>query len=180
MADASKFAEQAKNTFSDKNADFSKAEADFKTTNTLVVPAEYIEALKAYKNFDDLSEAGNKKREEAEQRLKAMNDRLVGLNKFNSNANDNGITLTLGSLTDEQKMELNFFANDLLNQIREAFGTSKVTISQGAVNFADKVADRYVSDDWDWDKVISEGHDKEAIKELARKMDYLRGNSMKI
>ena len=175
LADASKVAEQAKNTLSDKKADFSKAEADFKTTNTLVVPAEYIEALKAYKNFDDLSEAGNKKREEAEQRLKAMNDRLVGLNKFNSNANDNGITLTLGSLTDEQKMELNFFANDLLNQIREAFGTSKVTISQGAVNFADKVADRYVSDDWDWDKVISEGHDKEAIKELARKNGLFEG-----
>ena len=103
-----------------------------------------------------------------------MNSRLVGLNKFNSNANDKGITLTLGSLTDEQKMELNFFANDLLNQIREAFGTSKVTISKGAMNFADEVADRYVSDNWDWDKVISEGHDKEAIKELARKMDYLR------
>ena len=175
LADASKVAEQAKNTLSDKKADFSKAEADFKITNTLVVPAEYIEALKAYKNFDDLSEAGNKKREEAEQHLKAMNDRLVGLNKFNSNANDNGITLTLGSLTDEQKMELNFFANDLLNQIREAFGTSKVTISQGAVNFADKVADRYVSDDWDWDKVISEGHDKEAIKELARKNGLFEG-----
>lgn len=166
---------EAKNVLADKKADFSKAEADLKATNTLVVPAEYIEALKAYKNFDDLSEAGDKKREEAEQRLKAMNDRLVGLNKFNSNANDNGITLTLGSLTDEQKMELNFFANDLLNQIREAFGTSKVTISKGAVNFADEISDRYVSDNWDWDKVISEGHDKEAIKELARKNGLFEG-----
>lgn len=165
----------AKNVLADKKADFSKAEADFNATNTLVVPAEYIEALKAYKNFDDLSEAGNKKREEAEQRLKAMNSRLVGLNKFNSNANDKGITLTLGSLTDEQKMELNFFANDLLNQIREAFGTSKVTISKGAMNFADEVSDRYVSDNWDWDKVISEGHDKEAIKELARKNGLFEG-----
>lgn len=166
---------EAKNVLADKKADFSKAEADFNATNTLVVPAEYIEALKAYKNFDDLSEAGDKKREEAEQRLKAMNSRLVGLNKFNSNANDKGVTLTLGSLTDEQKMELNFFANDLLNQIREAFGTSKVTISKGAVNFADEVADRYVSDNWDWDKVISEGHDKEAIKELARKNGLFEG-----
>lgn len=166
---------EAKNVLDGKKADFSKAEVDRNATNTLVVPAEYIEALKAYKNFDDLSEAGDKKREEAEQRLKAMNDKLVGLNKFNSNANDNGITLTLGSLTDEQKMELNFFANDLLNQIREAFGTSKVTISKGAVNFADEVADRYVSDDWDWDKVISEGHDKEAIKELARKNGLFEG-----
>ena len=166
---------EAKNVLADKKADFSKAEADLNATNTLVVPAEYIEALKAYKNFDDLSEAGDKKREEAEQRLKAMNDKLVGLNKFNSNANDNGITLTLGSLTDEQKMELNFFANDLLNQIREAFGTSKVTISKGAVNFADEVADRYVADNWDWDKVISEGHDKEAIKELARKNGLFEG-----
>lgn len=165
----------AKSVLADKKADFSKAEADFNATNTLVVPAEYIEALKAYKNFDDLSEAGDKKREEAEQRLKAMNSRLAELNKFNSNANDNGITLTLGSLTDEQKMELNFFANDLLNQIREAFGTSKVTISRGAANFADEVADRYVADDWDWDKVVSEGHDKEAIKELARENGLLEG-----
>ena len=165
----------AKNILADKKADFSKAEADLNATNTLVVPAEYIEALKAYKNFDDLSEAGDKKREEAEQRLKAMNSRLVGLNKFNSNANDKGVTLTLGSLTDEQKMELNFFANDLLNQIREAFGTSKVTISKGAMDFADEVSDRYVSDNWDWDKVISEGHDKEAIKELARKNGLFEG-----
>ena len=166
---------EAKNVLADKKADFSKAEADLNATNTLVVPAEYIEALKAYKNFDDLSEAGDKKREEAEQRLKAMNSRLVGLNKFNSNANDKGVTLTLGSLTDEQKMELNFFANDLLNQIREAFGTSKVTISKGAMDFADEVSDRYVSDNWDWDKVISEGHDKEAIKELARKNGLFEG-----
>ena len=175
LREASEKAEQTSTTLAEKQADFTKAEADFKATNTLVVPAEYIEALKAYKNFDDLSEAGDKKREEAEQRLKAMNDKLVGLNKFNSNANDKGITLTLGSLTDEQKMELNFFANDLLNQIREAFGTNKVTISKGAVNFADEVADRYVADNWDWDKVISEGHDKEAIKELARKNGLFEG-----
>ena len=175
LGEASEKAEQTSTKLAEKQADFTKAEADFKATNTLVVPAEYIEALKAYKNFDDLSEAGDKKREEAEQRLKAMNDKLVGLNKFNSNANDNGITLTLGSLTDEQKQELNFFANDLLNQVRKAFGTNKVTISKGAMNFADEISERYVADNWDWDKVISEGHDKEAIKELARKNGLFEG-----
>ena len=98
-----------------------------------------------------------------------MNSELVSLNKFNSNTNDNGITLTLDALTEEQKQELNFFANDLLNQIREAFGTNKVAISKGAMNFADEISKRYVADNWDWDKVVSEGHDKEAIKRISTK-----------
>lgn len=175
LADASKVAEQAKNTLADKKVEFSKAEADFKATNTIVVPAKYIEALKAYKNYEDLSEEGNKKRSEAEQQLKAMNSEMASLNKFNSNSNDNGITLTLGSLTDEQKAELTFFANDLLNQIREAFGTNKVVISKGAMKFADEVADRYVADNWDWDKVISEGHDEAGIEDLAGKNGLFEG-----
>ena len=70
---------------------------------------------------------------------------------------------------------MNFFANDLLNQIRKAFGTNKVTISKGAMNFADEISERYVADNWDWDKVISEGHDKKAIKELARKNGLFEG-----
>ena len=175
LADASKVAEQAKNTLADKKVEFSKAEADFKATNTIVVPAKYIEALKAYKNYEDLSKEGNKKRSEAEQQLKAMNSEMASLNKFNSNSNDNGITLTLGSLTDEQKAELTFFANDLLNQIREAFGTNKVVISKGAMKFADEVADRYVADNWDWDKVISEGHDEAGIEDLAGKNGLFEG-----
>lgn len=175
LADASKVAEQAKNTLADKKVEFSKAEADFKATNTIVVPAKYIEALKAYKNYEDLSEEGNKKRSEAEQQLKAMNSEMASLNKFNSNSNDNGITLTLGSLTDEQKAELTFFANDLLNQIREAFGTNKVVISKGAMKFADEVADRYVADNWDWDKVVSEGHDEAGIEDLAGKNGLFEG-----
>ena len=175
LTDASKIAEQAKNTLADKKVEFSKAEADFKATNTIVVPAKYIEALKAYKNYEDLSEEGDKKRAEAGQQLKAMNNEMASLNKFNSNSNDNGITLTLGSLTDEQKMELTFFANDLLNQIREAFGTNKVVVSKGAMKFADEVADRYVADNWDWDKVISEGHDEAGIEELAGKNGLFEG-----
>ena len=175
LADASKVAEQAKNTLADKKVEFSKAEADFKATNTIVVPAKYIEALKAYKNYEDLSEEGDKKRAEAEKQLKAMNSEMASLNKFNSNSNDNEITLSLGSLTDEQKMELTFFANDLLNQIREAFGTNKVVISKGAMKFADEVANRYVADNWDWDKVISEGHDEAGIEELAGKNGLFEG-----
>lgn len=175
LVDASKVAEQSKNTLADKKVEFSKAEADFKATNTIVVPAKYIEALKAYKNYEDLSEEGDKKRAEAGQQLKAMNNEMASLNKFNSNSNDNGITLTLGSLTDEQKMELTFFANDLLNQIREAFGTNKVVVSKGAMKFADEVADRYVADNWDWDKVISEGHDEAGIEELAGKNGLFEG-----
>ena len=175
LTDASKIAEQAKKTKEEKKVEFSKAEADFKATNTIVVPAKYIEALKAYKNYEDLSEEGDKKRAEAGQQLKAMNNEMASLNKFNSNSNDNGITLTLGSLTDEQKMELTFFANDLLNQIREAFGTNKVVVSKGAMKFADEVADRYVADNWDWDKVISEGHDEAGIEELAGKNGLFEG-----
>ena len=175
LVDASKVAEQSKNTLADKKVEFSKAEADFKATNTIVVPAKYIEALKAYKNYEDLSEEGDKKRAEAGQQLKVMNNEMASLNKFNSNSNDNGITLTLGSLTDEQKMELTFFANDLLNQIREAFGTNKVVVSKGAMKFADEVADRYVADNWDWDKVISDGHDEAGIEELAGKNGLFEG-----
>ena len=61
-------------------------------------------------------------------------------------------------------MELAFFANDLLNQVRQRFGTNKTVVSKGMLDVAKKVTDGYVSDNWKF----GAGHDKKVINDVAR------------
>ena len=87
------------------------------------------------------------------------------MNKFKGNASDKAISVDANNLTTEQMTELSLFASDLLNQIRERFGTPKTVVTKGMIRVADEVTDGYVSDNWEFGK----GHDSKAVNNVARK-----------
>lgn len=169
LTDATSKAEQTQTALEKAQDIFTVAEANYKSINTFQVTDEYVNALKSYVNnpYDILVERDKWKehREKVESILKSVNQENLNLNKFKGNANDKAISVDANNLTTEQMTELSLFASDLLNQIRERFGTPKTVVTKGMVQVADEVTDGYVADDWGFGK----GHDNKAINNVARK-----------
>ena len=165
---ASETANQTQSALKQAQSDFSDAEAKYNSINTLQISDSYVEALKSYVNnpYSILEqEALWDKHNAAQQRkLEQVNQENVELNQFKSNKKDQQISVDPNNLTKEQQMELAFFANDLLNQVRQRFGTNKTVVSKGMLEVAKKVADGYVSDNWKF----GAGHDKKVINDVAR------------
>ena len=168
LSKAQETANQTQSALKQAQSDFSDAEASYNSINTLQISDSYVEALKSYVNnpYNILEqEALWDKHNAAQQRkLEQVNQENVELNKFKSNKKDQQISVDPNHLTKEQQMELAFFANDLLNQVRQRFGTTKTVVSQGMLEVAKKVTDGYVSDNWKF----GAGHDKKVINDVAR------------
>lgn len=169
LTDATSKAERTQTALEKAQDTFTVAEASYKSINTFQVTDEYVNALKSYVNnpYDILDERDKWKehREKVESILKSVNQENLNLNKFKGNVNDKAISVDANNLTTEQMTELSLFASDLLNQIRERFGTPKTVVTKGMVQVADEVTDGYVADDWGFGK----GHDNKAVNNVARK-----------
>ena len=169
LTDATNKADQTQTALEKAQDTFTVAEASYKSINTFQVTDEYVNALKSYVNnpYDILDERDKWKehREKVESILKSVNQENLNLNKFKGNVNDKAISVDANNLTTEQMTELSLFASDLLNQIRERFGTPKTIVTKGMLQVADEVTDGYVADDWRFGK----GHDNKAINNVARK-----------
>ena len=169
LTNATNKANQTQTALDKAQTNFSKAESNYKSINTFQVTDEYVSALKSYVNnpYNILDDSAKWKehREKVESILKSVNQENLNLNKFKGNANDKAISVDANNLTTEQMTELSLFASDLLNQIRERFGTPKTVVTKGMVKVADEVTDGYVADDWGFGK----GHDSKAVNNVARK-----------
>ena len=169
LTNATNKANQTQTALDKAQTNFSKAESNYKSINTFQVTDEYVSALKSYVNnpYSILDEPAKweEHREKVESILKSVNQENLNLNKFKGNANDKAISVDANNLTTEQMTELSLFASDLLNQIRERFGTPKTVVTKGMVQVADEVTDGYVADNWEFGK----GHDSKAINNVARK-----------
>ena len=169
LTNATNKASQTQAKLNQAQTNFSKAESNYKAINTFQVTDDYVNALKSYVNnpyniLDD-SAKWEEHREKVESILKSVNQENLNLNKFKGNANDKVISVDANNLTTEQMTELSLFASDLLNQIRERFGTPKTVVTKGMVKVADEVTDGYVADGWEYGK----GHDSKAVNNVARK-----------
>ena len=169
LTNATNKASQTQAKLNQAQTNFSKAESNYKAINTFQVTDDYVNALKSYVNnpYNILDDSAKWKehREKVESILKSVNQENLNLNKFKGNANDKAISVDANNLTTEQMTELSLFASDLLNQIRERFGTPKTVVTKGMVKVADEVTDGYVADDWGFGK----GHDSKAVNNVARK-----------
>ncbi|MDN5025140.1 SEC10/PgrA surface exclusion domain-containing protein [Streptococcus sp. SO4] len=169
LTDATKKADQTQTALEKAQDTFTVAEASYKSINTFQVTDEYVNALKSYVNnpYDILDERDKWKehREKVESILKSVNQENLNLNKFKGNVNDKAISVDANNLTTEQMTELSLFASDLLNQIRERFGTPRTVVTKGMLQVADEVTDGYVADNWGFGK----GHDSKAVNNVARK-----------
>ena len=169
LTNATNKASQTQTALDQAQDTFTRAESSYKSINTFQVTDDYVNALKSYVNnpYNILNERAKWKehREKVESILKSVNQENLNLNKFKGNANDKAISVDANNLTTEQMTELSLFASDLLNQIRERFGTPKTVVTKGMLQVADEVTDGYVADNWEFGK----GHDSKAINNVARK-----------
>lgn len=169
LTDATNKADQTQTALEKAQDTFTLAEGSYKSINTFQVTDDYVNALKSYVNnphniLDDRAK-WKEHREKVESILKSVNQENWDLNKFKGNVNDKAIIVDANNLTTEQMTELSLFASDLLNQIRERFGTPKTVVTKGMLQVADEVTDGYVADGWEYGK----GHDSKAVNNVARK-----------
>lgn len=169
LTDTTSKAERTQTALEKAQDAFALAEASYKSINTFQVTDEYVNSLKSYVNnpYDILHEPAKweEHRKKVESILESVNQENLNLNKFKGNANDKAINVDANNLTTEQMTELSLFASDLLNQIRERFGTPKTVVTKGMLQVADEVTDGYVADVWGFGK----GHDSKVVNNVARK-----------
>ncbi|WP_421367007.1 SEC10/PgrA surface exclusion domain-containing protein [Streptococcus suis] len=151
---------------------FQEAETDKNSINTITLSSEYITALRDYAlNYTE-------KGAEATAILKALSPALKTSNQFKANANDSQTTYAVNELPAEVRQELSWFASELINQVRQAFGTANVVVTDQALEFADMVTDGYVTDNWSRSDVLTIGHDAKAINKAANQFGLATTNSV--
>ena len=148
---------------------FTLAEGNYKAINTIQLTDAYVAALKDYaiNPYHSVKQEAQWQAhyDKAVKTLTAEQKPNINANSFKSNANDKATKVDANNLTTEQMTELSLYASDLLNQIRERFGTPKTVVTKGMVKVADEVTDGYVDDGWEYGK----GHDNKAVNNVARK-----------
>ena len=169
LVDATSKAERTQTALEKAQDIFTVAEAGYKAINTIQLTDAYVNALKDYATnpYHPVTQEAQWQAhyDNAVKTLTAEQKPNISLNSFKSNVNDKAISVDANNLTTEQMTELSLFASDLLNQIRERFGTPKTVVTKGMVQVADEVTDGYVADDWGFGK----GHDSKAVNNVARK-----------
>ena len=169
LTGATNKAEQTQTALEQAQDTFTLAEGNYKAINTIQLTDAYVAALKDYaiNPYHSVKQEAQWQAhyDKAVKTLTAEQKPNINLNSFKSNVNDKAISVDANNLTTEQMTELSLFASDLLNQIRERFGTPKTVVTKGMIQVADEVTDGYVADDWGFGK----GHDNKAVNNVARK-----------
>ena len=146
----------------------------YSNKNTIKVSREYATALKTYFNSNvKKNEKGeyvpvvsDEEEEQAKKVLISESQKLKQsqLDNFISDPADELDNYELNNLPKEILVELNYYALDLMNQIRRQMGLPEVTLAKSSIDFADKVAYKNLEANrsmWDW-------HYVKGINEVAR------------
>lgn len=146
----------------------------YSNKNTIKVSREYATALKTFFNSNvKENEKGeyvpvvsDEEEEQAKKVLISESQKLKQsqLDNFISDPADELDKYELNNLPKEILVELNYYALDLMNQIRRQMGLPEVTLAQSSIDFADKIAYKNLEANrsmWDW-------HYVKGINEVAR------------
>lgn len=129
--------------------------------NTIKVSSEYAKALKD--NFNLKKSEGE--RERAEEILKSESAKLVlQKNNFVTVASDEVEVYDVDNLPKDVVIELNYFALDMINQVRRQMGTPELTLAQSSIDFASKLSAKVK----EANRGISDWHYVKGINEVAR------------
>lgn len=148
------------------------ANNDADSINTITLSPEYVTALKEYAQKIPTAN---------ESETKTMTDYLVALgkehvkkNSFVSSPNDSHeANIDLNHLPRDIQQEMSLFASDLLNQVHQAFGTSKVEVTKDAVS----IVNQHVLTS---EKNGVRGHDRENLNKVLASYDIQSGTEENI
>ena len=147
-------------------ADLNRAKAELENASTtkakFTVSQEYISLLREYAKSQSASvskqlEALGKK--EMEERG-YLGDTENNPNRFKANDKDRKVKVDVANLTPEVEREINLFTANLINQIRDAFGTPRAIVTEDSMGIAKKVAKASKTEgDHDFDALDKVGKD---------------------
>lgn len=101
--------------------------------NTITLPAGYVEELRRF-YLAKVAERDN-------TTLTNVAKSGLTLNTYKSNEKDKATVISdVDNLTEDQRNELTLYTVDLINQIRQSFGTDSVLANETAIAFANEVA----------------------------------------
>jgi lysozyme len=128
---------ESENKIKELEQQVSQLNVPYSEKNTIKVSAEYAKALKDYFNYGK-SEA---ERDHAEQILKSESSKLRSQEgNFSSSTSDQVEVYDVNNLPKEVVVELNYFALDMLNQVRSQMGMPQVSLASSSIDFADKLS----------------------------------------
>ena len=147
-------------------ADLDRAKEELARTSTtnarFTVSQEYISLLKEYAKSQSASVSNQLKalgKKEMEERG-YLGDTENNPNRFKATDKDRKVKVDVANLTPEVEREINLFTADLINQIRDAFGTPHAIVTEDSMGIAKEVAKASKTEgDHDFDALDKVGKD---------------------
>ena len=152
---------QSENKIKELEQQVSQLNVPYSEKNTIKVSAEYAKALKDYFNYDK----SDAERDRAEQILKSESSKLrYQEENFISSASDQVEVYDINNLPKEVVVELNYFALDMLNQVRRQMGMPQVSLANSSIDFSDKLSKKVL----EANRSIYDWHYVKGINDVAR------------
>lgn len=127
---------ELENKVKEIEASLTQLKTPYSEKNTIKVSSEYVQALKDYYNY----KKSDSEQEQALSTLKAESKKLrYQEENFISNSVDQVEFYDVNNLPKEVKVELNYFALTMLNQVRKQAGLPQLTLANSSIDFADKL-----------------------------------------
>lgn len=128
---------ELENKVKEIEASLTQLKTPYSEKNTIKVSSEYVQALKDYYNY----KKSDPEQEQALSTLKAESKKLrYQEDNFISNSVDQVEFYDVNNLPKEVKVELNYFALTMLNQVRKQAGLPQLTLANSSIDFADKLS----------------------------------------
>ena len=128
---------ELENKVKELESSLTQLKTPYSEKNTIKVSPEYVKALKDYYNY----KKSDSEQEQALSTLKAESKKLrYQEDNFVSNSVDQVGVYDVNNLPKEVKVELNYFALSLLNQVRKQAGLPQLTLANSSIDFADKLS----------------------------------------
>ena len=152
---------ESENKIKELEQQVSQLNVPYSEKNTIKVSAEYAKALKDYFNYDK----SDAERDRAEQILKSESSKLrYQEENFISSASDQVEVYDINNLPKEVVVELNYFALDMLNQVRRQMGMPQVSLANSSIDFSDKLSKKVL----EANRSIYDWHYVKGINDVAR------------
>ena len=156
-------------------ADLERAKTELESISTtnakFPVSQEYISLLKEYAKSksesvsNQLKDLGEKEME----RRGYLGDTENNPNRFKVTGKDRDVKVDVANLTPEVEREINLFTADLINQIRDAFGTPHAIVTEDSMCIAKEVAKA---------SKLEGDHDFTAMKEVGKEYGVLLAENL--
>ena len=128
---------ELENKVKELESSLTQLKTPYSEKNAIKVSPEYVQGLKDYYNY----KKSDSEQEQALSTLKAESKKLrYQEDNFIANDVDQVGVYDVNNLPKEVKVELNYFALTMLNQVRKQAGLPQLTLANSSIDFADKLS----------------------------------------